>query len=160
MPEVPSADEPTRDHPRIQRRSERFYDRVHRLLPPFPGEAGLQAIQGAATVEIPFYCSVQTLAQLSGKEMITVEVFKKTYPALYHSAVFHHGGLRQAFEKIGVQYPYEELCDWKDKIKQFLGELPDTIIASRLGKPVRAIRTLRKQFRIPPCRVRKSAFEG
>ena len=111
-------------------------------------------------IELPFYCSAQTLSQLPGKERIAIDVFKKEHPAIYHSAVVHHGGLRQAFEKIGIQYSFDELRDWQDRVKQFLGELPDTVIASCLGKPVRAIRNLRKRLHIPPCQTRKYALQG
>jgi hypothetical protein len=113
-----------------------------------------------SSIVIPFYCSEQTLAQLPGKETLPIDVFKKQYPGVYHSAIVHHGGLRQAFEKVGIQYSDEELRDWKNKIQQFLGELPDTTISSCIGKPVRAIRKLRKEFGIPPCQTRKYSLEN
>ena len=121
-------------------------------------EATLVNSRNAVCVEIPFYCAMQTLAMLPGKERLDIEHFRKEYPEIYHSVVVHHGGLRRAFEKIGVQYAFSELHDWKDKVRQFLGELPDTVIASTLDQPVRVIRRLRNRYGISPYRARDYAY--
>ncbi|KKS53984.1 MAG: hypothetical protein UV20_C0043G0006 [Candidatus Magasanikbacteria bacterium GW2011_GWA2_42_32] len=79
-------------------------------------------------IELPFYCDCQTLAQLQGKETLQPERFAMEYPAIYRSAIVHHGGIRQAFAKVGIQYAFEEISDWKNKIRSFLGRLPAILL--------------------------------
>lgn len=102
-----------------------------------------------STVEIPFFCPSQTLAQLEGMDSLAPNELLRCQPAVYHSAILHHGGLRRAFAKIGVAYAHDEIADWKEKVKSFLGRLPDTIIAECVDVPVRTIRTMRRQLGIP-----------
>ncbi|OGD31799.1 hypothetical protein A3C91_00015 [Candidatus Azambacteria bacterium RIFCSPHIGHO2_02_FULL_52_12] len=104
---------------------------------------------GAIQAEIPFYCAAQTLARLPGKETLSPERFAREYSAIYHSAVIHHGGIGQAFRKIGTTYAFKELDGAKRKIKPFLGKLPDTVIAECADIPVSAVRAMRKQLNIP-----------
>ncbi len=110
-------------------------------------------------IELPFYCSMQTLEQLRHIEPLETEQFARQHAAIYNSAVFHHGGLRQAYAKIGVQFPFEEVPDWKRKIESFLGRVPDTLIATVVDKSVKAIRTLRNQLGIPPYNVHVAVEE-
>lgn len=97
-------------------------------------------------ITIPFFCAAQTLDQLPGLENLSPEQFRKDHPAVYHSAIFHYGGLHMAFNKVGLTYPFESISDWQAKIKSFLGLLPDTVIAECVEKPVTAIRALRRQL--------------
>jgi len=100
-------------------------------------------------VEVLFYCSVQTLDQLSGKEDLQPEQISRRYQAIYRSAIVHFGGLKPAFKKIGIEYPFEDIHDWKSKASPFLGHLPDTIIADCVGVPVSKIRAIRREHDIP-----------
>lgn len=122
-------------------------------------EAKLLARDSVSRMELPFFCSDQTLAQLRGKEQAPPEEFRRKNPALYYSARIHHGGLRQAFEKIDIQYAYEEIPHWEDKATSFLGVLPDTMIAMCVDKPVRAVRNLRNRLGISAARKRDWADE-
>lgn len=113
----------------------------------------------ASTMELPFYCATQVLAQLDGLEMFPPEEIQKERPAIYHSVRVHHGNFRIAFEKIGIQYQFETVTNWKDKVRDFLGKLPDTVIAEVVDLPVRTIRKLRNDLNIDVFRPRDLASE-
>lgn len=98
--------------------------------------------------EIPFYCSIQVLDKLTGMADKTPEEIEKEYPAVFHSVRVHHGTLRRAFEQIGIQYQYESVHNWQERVQDFLGKLPDTVIAEVVDTSVGAIRRLRKSLRI------------
>jgi len=99
-------------------------------------------------MELPFYCDSQALNQLRGLQNLTAEELATKHPAIYRSSIVHNGGIRQAFAKIGIDYQHEEIHDWKNKIKPFLGKLPDTIVAECVDVPVSAIRRIRKKLGI------------
>ena len=114
----------------------------HRFAP------SLICFGNGSEIVLPFFCASQTLAQLPGKEMLTPEQFARAHPAIYRSAIVHHGGLRRAFAKIGVVYGGEEISDWRAKVAPFLGRMPDTIIAECADVGVRAIRKFRRELGI------------
>lgn len=97
-------------------------------------------------IELPFFCSAQTLAQMRGKEALPPEEFAWRHPAIYRAAIVHHGGVRQAFAKIGIEYPFEEALDWRNKIRPFLGRLPDTIVAKCANVSARVIGAMRRKL--------------
>lgn len=111
--------------------------------------------QTGIEIELPFFCSMQTLERLRGKEYLSPEQIAKNEPATYRSSIIHHGGLTGSFKQIGVDYPFKEELDWKIKIIPFLGNLPDTEIASCLNIPVHQIRNLRKKNNISRCTLSK-----
>lgn len=96
-------------------------------------------------LELPFYCSQQILAQLPGKEALAPEEFSRLHPAIYRSTIVHHGGIRKAFGLVGLPYPFEEVDDWRHKIRPFLGRLPDTVIAGCAGVSAATIRAIRRK---------------
>jgi len=96
--------------------------------------------------ELPFYCSVQTLDMLPGKECFGPDEFKRSHPAIFHSAKFHFGTLGQAFAQKGIHYGYDESVDWKEKVQPFLGRLPDTVIAKYASVSGQAVRRLRRKW--------------
>lgn len=100
-------------------------------------------------IEIPFYCDSQTLHHLIGKETLSPEQLSHDHPGLYRSAIVHHGGIRNAFKKIGIDYPFEEISDWRNKIKAFLGRLPDVIIADCVEVSASTISYMRRKLGIP-----------
>jgi len=79
--------------------------------------------------QMPFYCDSQTLARLPGLETMSPDQLAVKRPSVYRSCIVHHGSLKKAFGEINIDYPFEEITDWRDKIKAFLGKLPDTVIA-------------------------------
>lgn len=97
-------------------------------------------------IELPFYCASQTLAQMRGKKTLPPEEFSWKHPALYRSAIVHHGGIRRAFAEIGVRYEFEEVPDWRNKIRPFLGRLPDTVIAKYANVSAGVIGTMRRKL--------------
>ena len=100
--------------------------------------------------ELPFYCPTQVLAQLRGFEGKTPDEINHEAPAVYHSVRVHHGNLRRAFAKIGIQYAFENVTNWQEKVRDFLGKLPDTVIAEVVDLPVRTVRNLRNSHGIRP----------
>jgi len=102
------------------------------------------------SAELQFYCATQVLEQLLGLEKMTPDEIREKKPAVYHSVLVHHGNLRAAFQKISIQYQFENVTNWKEKIEDFLGKLPDTVIAKVVDVSVRSIRSLRKSLEIEP----------
>lgn len=120
---------------------------------------GLSYKDALGFVEMPFFCSMQTLNQLKGLESLNPDDLKKANPAVYHSAIVHHGTLRNAFKKIGIKYTFDEVVDWKAKIRLFLGRLPDTVIAEVAGVSAKAIARQRKKHNVPRCTAQSMAEE-
>jgi hypothetical protein len=88
--------------------------------------------------------------------MLSPKAIEGHDPAAYKSAVFHFGGLAQAFKEIGVKYTEESFDGWLEKVAEFLGRLPDTKIAQAINKPASFVRRLRNKLGIK--RFRKSAL--
>ena len=76
---------------------------------------------------------------------LTPDELLKNNPAVYRSSIVHHGGIREAFEKIGIKYEFPENYNWRAKVIPFLGELPDKDIAEIVDVTVHQIRSLRKK---------------
>lgn len=104
--------------------------------------------------EVPFFCAVQVLDQIRDLREKTSEEIEKEYPAIFHSVRVHYGNLRRAFEKIGIEYEHHFVANWKERIADFLGKLPDTVIAEAVDIPVADIRRLRKGKNIRAFRER------
>ena len=111
-------------------------------------------------VELPFYCDCQTLDQLPGKEKLPPAELARLHPGVYRSAIIHHGGVRSAFEKMGIVYPFEEISDWRNKIQPFLGRLPDTTIASCVHTSAKVIRLLRTKAGVSRFTIKKALEES
>lgn len=122
-------------------------------------EPGLVCFGNGTQIELPFYCDCQTLAQLHGKETLQPDQFAREHPAIYRSAIVHHGGIRRAFEKIGIQYAFEEISDWKNKILPYLGRLSDTIIAECVDVSASTIGAIRRKLGISRYTLRKTMDE-
>ena len=101
-----------------------------------------------SSVVLPFYCSSQVLCRLSEMKHIAPDALSRKEPAIYRSAVVHHGSLKSAFKIVGINYAFDEILDWQGKIMPFLGKLPDTVIAKCAGSSVRVIRRMRKNQKI------------
>ncbi len=112
-----------------------------------------------SSIELPFWCDSQTLYHLQGKETLSPEKLMTEHPAIYRSAIVHHGGIKQAFVKNGVEYPFEEISDWKSKVGGFLGKLPDTVIAECANVGVSAVRKVRKSLGIARYTVQVAVTE-
>lgn len=108
---------------------------------------------GYGSVEVAFYCDIQTQTQLTGLERLAPEEFRKQNAALFHSAIFHNASLKAAFARLGIEYPHMEVVDPMEKVKPFLGEMPDTEIARITGLNVRDIRRERRSRHIDAYRV-------
>ncbi|MEK7568963.1 MAG: hypothetical protein AAB497_02520 [Patescibacteria group bacterium] len=115
---------------------------------------------GIGHAEMKFYCAIQTLDQMKGKEGFSPKELLKKHPAVYHSAIVHFGSIKNAFKQNGIAYPHEEGVDgWKDKIQSFLGRMPDTVIADCVDKPVGIIRKMRKELGIQRYTAEKALVE-
>ena len=104
---------------------------------------------GVAWIEQPFYCGVQTLAQLNDLGVQSPEMLMKQHPAIYDSALFHFGTIAAAYKRNGSEYNFDPLPGWNDKIIPYLGRAPDTVLAECAGQRVRTIRRMRMDRGIP-----------
>jgi len=102
-----------------------------------------------SSVEIPFFCSVQALERLRGMENLLAEEIMRRETGLYHSVIFHHGSLKAGFKQIGIEYAFDEITGWQQKVHSFLGRLPDTVIAEHAGVTADRVGKLRRKLRIP-----------
>ena len=105
----------------------------------------LISFNGISSMEFPFFCDIQTLNKLQDKKDVCPDDLARLHPATYRSAIVHHGNLKNAFKKISIDYLFDEITDWRNKIKPFLGKLPDTRIAEALNVPVSSIRGMRRK---------------
>ncbi|MDD5340968.1 MAG: hypothetical protein PHC97_00860 [Patescibacteria group bacterium] len=99
-------------------------------------------------VELPFFCDCQTLHKMEGLQHLSPQEISKKEPAVYRSAIVHHGGLKSAFAKNNIDYPFQEIHDWKSKVTPFLGRMQDTVIAECCQVSTSTIRALRKKLKI------------
>lgn len=120
----------------------------------------LVSLGDVSRIETPFYCPAQTLDQLRGKEGLKPEELAKKNSGVFNSALAHFGSLKAAFKKIGVNYPFEGIAsDWEKKVEEFLGRLPDTVIANCARVRVVNVRELRNKLGIEPFSKAKAAEE-
>jgi hypothetical protein len=113
----------------------------------------------AGSIEFPFYCAVQTLDRLPPLRDLPLEEFRLKQAPVYHSALVHFGGLKQAFRRIGLVYAFEAETEWRTRIIPFLGRLPDAMLARIVGGSTRQIRKMRRARDIPTFSRRKRAEE-
>lgn len=120
---------------------------------------------GGTSVEMRFYCPIQTLHGLEvlcrrsprHTTMPSPSWLMQNAPAVYHSALVHYGTLKAAFEKNGLEYPYLEVVGWEKAVMSFLGSLPDTTVAACAGVSTAIIRRIRRQKGIAAFRKRELA---
>jgi len=104
-------------------------------------------------IELQLFCAEQTLNQLLGKDCFKPIEFMKVFPSVYRSVLFHFGSLKAAFTKLKVNYRYSEKhLQWQNKVRRFLGRLPDAVIASAVGVSTSSVRKLRIKLDIAPSR--------
>lgn len=114
----------------------------------------LRTTFSTGSAEIPFYCALQTLEGLRGKESLSYDDLNKKHASLLHSASVHFGNISAAFEKIGCDYPLDVNLAWKEKVRPFLGKVPDTVIAEIVGTSRSSVRRLRVKHGIDVYRAR------
>lgn len=108
-----------------------------------------------SSIETPFYCASQSLARITADmAKLTPSELRACDMGLYHSLIFHFGTLSNAFAAANLVYPHAERTDWKDKVVNYLGFLPDRDIASAVGvKPIEISR-FRKHHNVKAYRAR------
>lgn len=111
--------------------------------------AKLRSPMIAGYLEVYLYCPAQTQSYLRGLIHLSPEGIRKENASVYFSAKFHYGSLTNAFAQEGISYPFPEVISWKDKIKPFLGKLPDKIIAEAVNQKPGKITALRNELKIP-----------
>jgi len=114
----------------------------------------------ASRLELPFYCPTQVLEQMGGLHTLPPDEFARLHPAIYRSAIAHHGSIRNAFAQLGADYPFGDISGWESKAASFLGQLPDTVIAQCVGKSPRVIRRMRNKAGIPAFSKRRMMKEN
>lgn len=97
-----------------------------------------------STTSIPFYCENQTVEKLRRLGHLAFEQLLKEYPAVVTSARFYWGGVTKGFSLAGIVYKGEPKPTWRDKVKNFLGKCPDSVIAEVVGVSETSVRRFRK----------------
>lgn len=102
--------------------------------------------------EWSFFGPTQVLDQLGQiRKPLPPAKMLEEYPALYRSALVHYGSLKAALKRILIAYPFQEIQEeWRDKVFQLLGDLPDTVIADCVGVSRAVVAHLRRSLDIPP----------
>lgn len=111
-------------------------------------EARLVSRGMASEINLRFYCPAQALHALPTYRDKTPEEIHTTNSALFESVRLHFGGFREAFRQIGITYRPRRQPDWQEKVKPFLGQAPDTLIASVAEVSPATIRRLRRRHGI------------
>ena len=107
-------------------------------------------IDDASHQEYLFYCKIQALEKIRIIGEIAPSALLEQSPALYYSLIAHCGTLTAAYKEIGISYQFrEEGFAWRDKVGDFLGKLPDTMIARCVGTSAAVIRRMRCASGIP-----------
>ena len=109
----------------------------------------------AASIELPFYCELQTVEKLRSLGPLTFETFEKEHPAVLASARFYWGCLKIGFEQANITYLFDPPLLWQDKVGDFLGKCPNTLIAEVCNVSVSAVRRLRVTKKIAVYRRNK-----
>lgn len=94
-------------------------------------------------VELQFLCPDQAMESLKGHSYLKPDKLEEHNPSAYHSALFHFGNLREAFDSVHESYGHEVKLSWRDKVRPFLGGLPDTEIARCAGVSAYKVRRYR-----------------
>lgn len=104
---------------------------------------------GTSRTELPYFCGSQTLAQMRELASLPPQEVRREHPTIYYSARCHFGTLKNAFQRIGVEYSFDDVDEsWQRKVTPFLGKLADTVIAGCVGVPVGKVRALRREKKI------------
>lgn len=111
------------------------------------------------SVETRFYGPAETGQRLLAEKDTPFRLLRHDHLGLYHSAISHFGGLRQAFDYLGAVYGDAAQLDWRAQVGDFLGKLPDTVIAEVVGASVADIRRRRQQAGQPPFTRRRALEE-
>ena len=114
------------------------------------------SITGASEAHLPFFCPTQTLARLPAIAAWEPERIKKEEPAVHHSALVHFGSITNAFQRARITYSFVEVVrrDWREKVRPFLGKLPDTEIAHAMRTSASTVRRKRLRHKVQPFRWR------
>ncbi|MFH2063286.1 MAG: hypothetical protein ABIJ46_03985 [bacterium] len=112
-----------------------------------------------SSIEVSYFCPVQTLDRLESLAGLSVEEIRKTNPSVYYSALAHFGGLKQAFAKLGITYDKEKEIDWRKAVEPYLGKLPDPVIAEHAGVKTYQVGYLRRKLGLPAYSKRQALEE-
>ena len=112
--------------------------------------ANLVAKSVASSVEVIFYCPVQVLENLRNTESLSPDDLRRKNASVYYSAIFHFGTLKAAFGRLNVTYGFAEEIDWQDKVRSFLGLVPDRLIADVCGVSPHTVGRFRQSLDILP----------
>jgi len=104
---------------------------------------------------VVFMCSLQVLERLPGLEKLEPKEIERKHGEVYFSAIFHFGSLLHAFNRKGIVYRREQF-DWRDKTKNFLGQVPDKDLARVFGVEPREVSAYRRSQGIREFTERKS----
>jgi hypothetical protein len=99
-------------------------------------------------VYLRYYCPLQVIESLKNMGLLTKGEMRIMNPSVYHSCLSHFGNLRMAYAEAG--YKYKEVIKWKEDVFEFLGQLPDKVIAVVAGVSATTVRNYRSSLKIKP----------
>jgi DNA-directed RNA polymerase subunit M/transcription elongation factor TFIIS len=97
----------------------------------------------ASTVSVPFFCGMQTLGRLRDLSQCPFDELSREHQQIVASARFHFGTVTKAYQKLGITYVGEPALSWRDKVKPFLGQCSDALIAELCNVSPSTIRRYR-----------------
>lgn len=104
---------------------------------------------GIMKMELPFMCAGQVLYRMRDLGHLQPDEIAGKHQAVYRGAILHFRSLAAAFRQVGVNYGKIELRDREVKVKPFLGQMPDAMIAEIMNVSESYIRRLRIKYEIP-----------
>ena len=114
-----------------------------------------------AKLEVPFYCYRQVVyffKQHPELANLPPQTIEKRHPAYAASAMIHFGNYATLFrnKELDLPYAFGEIASWEHKVKQFLGKVPDEIIAKCVGVSKKVVAKRREDLKIPAYQQKKS----
>ena len=109
-------------------------------------ESRLRHYGERSSIYVSFMCPAQAIHGLGKIGLLTETELQREFPMVYQSCKYHFGSLKTAYKQIGIEF--KEDIPWKEKVKDFLGKLPDRVIAIVVGTTSNHISKLRKSLGI------------
>jgi len=95
---------------------------------------------------VGYICRNQTLDRLCDLAESTPDQIEVSDPRAYHGALVHFGTLRAAFRELGHRYRGDVVKAWKEKVRPFLGEYPDALVANCVGVSRASVQRYRSEL--------------
>jgi hypothetical protein len=98
---------------------------------------------GQGKLLVPFLCAKQTLGRLREIASNSFDYICSNHQQVVASARFHFGTVTKAYQQIGIDFIGEPALTWKDKVRPFLGQCSDALIAEVVNASPATVRRYR-----------------